>query len=101
MKKAVLGGLVVAGVAVAAVAYWTIGGSKGGPGTDAAVANAGAASGAASGAGGAPIIVSTVRAPKKNVDAMLAAPGRVAALNPVDVRPQVSSIIMKVNIREG
>jgi len=57
--------------------------------------------GAASGAGGAPISVSTVRAQKKNVDVMLETTGTVAALNTVDVRPQVSSIIMKVNIREG
>ena len=104
MKKAVLGGLgvlVAAVVAVAALAYWTMGGSKGGSGADSAVANAGAASGAASGAGGAPISVSTVRAQKKNVDVMLETTGTVAALNTVDVRSQVSSIITKVNIREG
>ena len=101
MKKAVLGGLVVAGVVVAAVAYWKVGGGKGATGGDAQVASAGAASGAASGAGGVPISVSTVRAQKKNVDVMLETTGTVAALNTVDVRSQVSSIIMKVNIREG
>jgi len=68
MKKAVLGGVVVAVVAVAALAYWTLGAGKGGSRADSAAANAGAASGAASGAGGAPISVSTVRAQKKNVD---------------------------------
>lgn len=50
---------------------------------------------------GAAISVSTVRAQKKNVDVTLEATGTVSALNSVDVRPQVSSVITKVNIREG
>jgi RND family efflux transporter MFP subunit len=59
------------------------------------------ASGAASGAGGPPVSVSTVRAQQRDVDVTLDVTGTVAALNSVDVRPQVSSIISKVHIREG
>ena len=63
-------------------------------------AGAAAASGAASGAGG-PISVSSVRALAKDVDVMLEATGTISALNSVDIRPQVSSVITQVNIREG
>jgi len=98
MKKAVVGGLVVLGVVVAGAGYWLMGPGKDGAGSPAA--NAAAAPTAASGAG-APVTVSTVRALKKNVDVMLETTGTVAALNTVDVRSQVASIITKVNIREG
>jgi len=102
MNKALVGGLVVAGIVVAGAAYWLgLAGSGGSQRADAPVANAAAPSGAASGAGGGPISVSTSRAQKKNVDVMLETTGTVAALNTVDVRSQVSSIITKVNIREG
>ena len=98
MKKAVVGGWLVAGVVAAGAAYWLIGSNKGAPQrADAPAAN----SGAASGAGGAAVSVSTARALKKNVEVVLEATGTVAALNTVDVRSQVSSIITKVNIREG
>lgn len=61
----------------------------------------GAASGAASGAGGAPVSVTTARAERRDVDVMLEATGTVAALNNVEIRSQVSSVITRVNIREG
>jgi RND family efflux transporter MFP subunit len=104
MNKAVVGGLVVGGIVVAGAAYWLggLGGSGGSKVADASVANAAAASGAGSGAAGSGAIsVSTSRAQKKNVDVVLETTGTVAALNTVDVRSQVSSIITKVNIREG
>ena len=63
-------------------------------------ASAAAASGAASGAG-APVSVSSIRGQKRDVDVVLEATGTVTALNSVDVRPQVSSTITKVHIREG
>ncbi len=101
MKKAVVGGWVVAGVVLAAAAYWLISSGKGGAQrADTPAANSTAASGAVGG-GGAPISVSTARAQKKDVDVVLETTGTVAALNTVDVRSQVSSIITKVNIREG
>jgi RND family efflux transporter MFP subunit len=58
------------------------------------------ASSAASRAGGA-VSVTTVKAQQRDVDVMLEATGTVTALNSVDIRPQVSSVITKVHIREG
>jgi RND family efflux transporter MFP subunit len=65
-----------------------------------------AAASAASGAaprvgGGGPVSVTTVRAAQRDVDVVLEATGTVTALNSVDIRPQVSSVIRKVHIREG
>jgi RND family efflux transporter MFP subunit len=65
-----------------------------------AASGAAPAPGAASGAGG-PVSVSSVRALAKDVDVMLEATGTISALNSVDIRPQVSSVITQVNIREG
>jgi RND family efflux transporter MFP subunit len=47
------------------------------------------------------VSVTSVRAQKRDVDVMLEATGAVAALNSVDIRPQVSSVITRVDIREG
>ena len=56
----------------------------------------------ASGAASGPLVsVSTVRAQKRDVDVTLEATGTVSALNSVDIRPQVSSVITQVHIREG
>jgi RND family efflux transporter MFP subunit len=66
----------------------------------AASASATAAAGAASGTG-APVSVSTVRVQSRDVDITLETTGTVSALNSVDIRPQVSSVITKVHIREG
>jgi RND family efflux transporter MFP subunit len=98
MKQAWLGWM--AGVAAAVMA------SACGKEPDAAAASrsasgaAASASGAASGAGG-PISVSSVRAVARDVDVVLEATGTISALNNVDIRPQVSSVIKQVNIREG
>ena len=100
MNKAVVGGLIVAAVVAAGAAYWLMG-SGDSRRTDTPVANAAAAASGAAGASAGAVTVSTVRAQKKNVDVVLEATGTVAALNTVDVRSQVSSIITKVNIREG
>jgi len=97
MKKAVVGGLAVAVVAIGIAAAWTVLRGRDAP---AAVAALGTASGAASGAAGG-VSVTTVRAQRRDVDVILEATGTVTALNSVDVRPQVSSIITKVHIREG
>ena len=58
------------------------------------------APGVAPGSGG-PISVSSVRVLAKDVDVVLEATGTVSALNSVDIRAQVSSVITQVNIREG
>jgi RND family efflux transporter MFP subunit len=60
-----------------------------------------AASGAASRPGAGAVSVTTVPATQRDVDVMLEATGTVTALNSVDIRPQVSSVITKVHIREG
>ena len=99
MKRSLMGGLAVAS-AVMVVA----GCSKEPPAADpgAAAAASAPASGAASGGGsGGPVSVTTVRAQKRDVDVVLETTGTVTALNSVDIRPQISSVITKVNIREG
>jgi len=96
MKRSLMGSLAAAGVVLVAT------GCSKEPAADAVVAAASAAaSGASSGAGGGTISVTTVRAQKRDVDVMLETTGTVTALNSVDIRPQVSSVITKVNIREG
>lgn len=48
-----------------------------------------------------PVIVNTVLAQKRDYEVKLKANGVVSSLNIVDVRPQVSSVIEKVHIKEG
>ncbi len=67
-------------------------------------ANAATRAAPASGAGAraaAPVSVTTVRAQQRDVDVALEATGTVSALSSVDIRPQVSSVITRVHIREG
>jgi len=102
MKRSLMGGLAM----VSAVMMLVTGCSKEPPAADAGVAAAAAsaaASGATSGGGssGGPVSVTTVRAQTRDVDVMLEATGTVTALNSVDIRPQISSVITQVNIREG
>jgi RND family efflux transporter MFP subunit len=49
----------------------------------------------------APVTVTTVRAQKRDLPVLLTATGTVTPLNSVDVKPQVTSIVNKVHIREG
>lgn len=90
----------VMGWALAAVVV-SLGLAGCGKGADAPGDAAAGASAPASGAGGPPVSVSTVKAVQRDVDITLEATGTVTALNSVDVRPQVSSTIAKVHIREG
>ncbi|MEI8030644.1 MAG: efflux RND transporter periplasmic adaptor subunit [Comamonadaceae bacterium] len=59
-----------------------------------------APTGAAS-APGAPVTVTTVRAQKRDLPVLLKASGIVTPLTSVDVRPQVTSTVSQVHIREG
>jgi len=97
MKKPLVAGLAVLVLAVAG-GGWLL--SRDRAGETASAAPARGASGAA-GAGGPPVSVTTVVVQKRDVDVMLDATGTVTALNSVDVRPQVASIITKVQIKEG
>lgn len=92
--------IVVVLALVAGAAFWFWRGRAGGAanGPIAAAPSASAASGAG---GGAPIAVSTVRAEKRDVPVLLEATGTVTALNSVDVKPQVASVVRTVHIREG
>ncbi|HUP08161.1 MAG TPA: efflux RND transporter periplasmic adaptor subunit [Caldimonas sp.] len=102
MKKAVTGALATVAVGVAALALWAVLRGREAPAAVTAVGAAPAASGTASGpSAGPPVSVTTVRAQRRDVDVVLEATGTVTALNSVDVRPQVSSTITKVHIREG
>ena len=95
----------------AAVAAWVVGAAAalaaGGcskeptPGAAAAAGASAAASGGGGGSGGGPVSVTSVRAQRRDVDVMLEATGTVAALNSVDIRSQVNSVITRVSIREG
>jgi RND family efflux transporter MFP subunit len=58
-------------------------------------------SGAAAKPNAPPVTVSTIIAAKRDYPVKLAASGIVSALNTVEIRPQVSSTITKVHIKEG
>lgn len=66
----------------------------------AVTANGGAAP-AASVTGGPPVSVTSVKAQQRDFDVQLEATGTVTSANSVDVRPQVSSVITRVLVREG
>jgi RND family efflux transporter MFP subunit len=94
----------MAGVAVAvlgAAAVWRFGPARTGHEQAGAVAgSASAPAGAASGA--APSVsVTTVRVQQRDYEVQLEASGTVAAISSVELRPQVSSVIRQVHIREG
>jgi len=99
MNKQVVAGLAVA-VVIAAGGYAVF---RGKAGADAASGGAAAASAPVptAGASGPPVSVSTVAVQQRDVDVILEATGTVAALNSVDVRPQVASVITRVHIKEG
>ncbi|MBI1772984.1 MAG: efflux RND transporter periplasmic adaptor subunit [Burkholderiales bacterium] len=64
-----------------------------------AFAKAGSGNGAAT--SNRPVSVSTIIAQKRDYDVRITANGVVSALNSVDIRPQVSSTIARVHIKEG
>jgi RND family efflux transporter MFP subunit len=101
MNKAAIGGVAAAVVAGALVAGWFALHGRDPAQAAAGGAAAPAAAPGATGASGPAVSVSTVRAQKRDVDVVLEATGTVTALNSVDVRPQISSTITKVHIREG
>jgi RND family efflux transporter MFP subunit len=93
----------VVGLAVAAVI--AVGGyalvRKGGADAAGNAAAPASTAAAAAGASGPAVSVTTVVVQKRDVDVTLEATGTVTALNSVDVRPQIASIITKVYIKEG
>lgn len=89
--------IVVVSVAAAAAFWWWRGRSEAGAGPDAAAP----AASAAPGADGPPVSVSTVRAERRDVPMLLDATGTVTALNSVEVKPQMASVVRSVHVREG
>ncbi len=67
----------------------------------ASAASSPAQAGSGAVAGGPPVSVSTVVAQKRDYDVQIEATGTVAALNSVDVKPQISSTITAVHFKEG
>ncbi|HEV7575935.1 MAG TPA: efflux RND transporter periplasmic adaptor subunit [Caldimonas sp.] len=97
MNKKAMIGLAIAALLVAAGGYAWLRAGAGGEAT-----LAGAAPGSpASAAPGPPVSVTTVVVQKQDVDVILEATGTVMALNSVDIRPQIASVITKVQIKEG
>jgi RND family efflux transporter MFP subunit len=100
MKKQVIVSIAGAVLIAAGVAYVLM--RQAGGNTLAGSGGTGVAqSASATGGGGPPISVTTVTVQKRDVDVMLEATGTVMSLNSVDVRPQVASVITKVQIKEG
>lgn len=64
-------------------------------------ATAAAASAPLAAASAPPVGVTTVRAQQKDLPVLVTATGTVAPLSSVEIRPQVTSLITKVHIREG
>src|SRR5204862_7138864 len=99
MNKKTVGALVAVALVVALGAWRFT--AKQAPADPAGTGMAAPSASAASGAGAPAVSVTTVRADKRDYEVQLDATGTVTALNSVDVKPQVSSIINKVHIREG
>ena len=84
--------------AAAAGGYYYVGrGAAGAPGA----APAGSAASAGAAASAPPVSIGSVKAQKRDMPVLIEATGTVTALNSVDVRPQIGSIVAKVHIREG
>ena len=95
--------IVAALAAISGAAYTHFKTSDKTAGEGASTKTGGGAAGAA-GAGAAqnrPVSVSTIIAQKRDYDVRITANGVVSALNTVDIRPQVSSTIARVHIKEG
>ena len=102
MNKILIAGVTTA-VLLAGTAFWWFGPGRAAPGqTDASAASAGASAPAGGVSGAAPSVsVTTVRVQQRDYEVQLEASGTVAAIRSVELRPQVSSVIRQVHIREG
>jgi RND family efflux transporter MFP subunit len=102
MKKSLIGWLAVTVLAAAGAGYAYVRQKPDASAqASAAPAPTAPAASAPPGNAGPPVSVTTVAVQKRDVDVMLEATGTVSALNSVEIRPQVASVIQKVHIREG
>ena len=99
MKKSLIA--VVLGLAGVAAAGWYVyrGQAPAAPASQAGAAPG--ARGASRPGGSAPISVSTVKAVQRDQRVTFEATGTVSSLNTVDIKPQVSSTVEKVHVKEG
>ena len=99
MNKILMAGVTT--VLLAAAAYGWFGPGRSAQGL-AGVDSSGASSPAGGASGAAPSVsVTTVRVQQRDYDVQLDASGTVAAISSVELRPQLSSVIRQVHIREG
>ncbi|MFZ6732896.1 efflux RND transporter periplasmic adaptor subunit [Undibacterium sp. Ji42W] len=91
----------LAAIGGAAYTYFKPSGKASGEGASAKTGSGNGAAGAAGASANRPVSVSTILAQKRDYDVRITANGMVTALNTVDIRPQVSSTIAKVHIKEG
>ena len=84
---------------LAALGLWGCSGKTEGPGAG-TPATPGNATATTTGSA-APVTVTTVRAQQRDLPVLLKASGTVTPLTSVDVKPQLSSLVSKVHIRDG
>ena len=97
MRKPILWALVaVLGTGAALAVWWTRVGPSAAPGGSGVALTAQRAGG-----GDAPVSVSTIVAERRDWPQKLSTSGTVTALNTVEIRPQVASVIAKVHLAEG
>ena len=97
MRKSTLWGILAVLSVVGAGAWWWLQGRSSG----AAAPVAAGASAPAAAASAPPVNVTTFTAERRDWPVLLSATGTVSALNTVEIRAQVSSVVAKVHIREG
>ncbi len=71
------------------------------PETKTAAASAPAGGASAAAPAGPPVSVTTVKAQQRDLPVLITATGTVAALSSVDVRPQTTSLVTQVHVKEG
>jgi RND family efflux transporter MFP subunit len=98
MRKLTLWGTVAALAVLGVGAYWWL---QVHPANGGGALAAGSATSPASAASAPPVSVTTVLAERRDWPVTLAANGVVSALNTVEIRAQVSSMVTKVNFKEG
>lgn len=101
MNKTLIAGVGAVLLAGAAVWWWGPARTAGGGSGSGAVADADAAPAAGASAAAPPVSVTTVLVQQRDFAVQLEASGTVAAVSSVELRPQVSSVIRQVHIREG
>ena len=99
MNKILMAG--VALVALVGATVWYYGPARTAQGEAGAVSGSATAPAGAASAAAPAVSVTTVRVQQRDFDVQLEASGTVTAVSSVELRPQLSSVIKQVHIREG